>query len=61
MDGDGNLVVVELKRGQTPRDVTSQALKHSAWVKGLGFAEITGIADAYQGAIGTLEEAYREK
>ena len=32
MDGDGNLVVVELKRGRTPMDVTSQALEYSSWV-----------------------------
>ena len=34
MDGDGNLVVVELKRGQTPRDVAAQALEYSSWVDG---------------------------
>ena len=61
IDGDGNLVIVELKRGQTPRDVTSQTLEYSSWVKGLGFAEITGIADAYPGIAGTLETAFREK
>lgn len=61
MDGDGNLVVVELKRGQTPRDVTSQALEYSSWVKGLGYDEITGVAAAYPGIEGDLEAAFREK
>ena len=61
MDGDGNLVVVELKKGQTPRDVTSQALEYSSWVKDLDFDEITGIAYAYPGIPGTLEAAFREK
>ena len=61
MDGDGNLVVVELKRGQTPRDVTSQALEYSSWVKGLGYDDITGIADSYAGIAGSLEAAFREK
>ena len=61
MDGDGNLVVVELKRGQTPRDVTSQALEYSSWVKELQFDEITGIADSYPGISGTLETAFQEK
>ena len=61
MDGEGNLVVVELKRGQTPRDVTSQALEYSSWVKGLEYDEITSIADSYQGVTGTLEAAFREK
>lgn len=61
MDGDGNLVVVELKRGQTPRDVTSQALEYSSWVKGLAYDEITGIAANYPGIAGGLEAAFREK
>ena len=61
MDGDGNLVVVELKRGQTPRDVTSQVLEYSSWVKALEYDEITGIAAAYSGIAGGLEAAFREK
>ena len=61
MDGDGNLVVVELKRGQTPRDVTSQALEYSSWVKDLGYGEITNIAAAYPGIAGGLEASFREK
>ena len=61
MDGDGNLVVVELKRGQTPREVTSQALEYSSWVKNLEFDEITGIADSYLGGSGSLGTAFREK
>ena len=61
MDGDGNLVVVELKRGRTPRDVTSQALEYSSWVKNLEFEEITVIADSYPGLAGNLETAFREK
>ena len=61
MDGDGNLVVVELKRGKSPRDVTSQALEYSSWVKDLDFDEINGIADSYSGIAGTLETAFREK
>ena len=61
MDGDGNLVVVELKRGQTSRDVTSQALEYSSWAKDIEFEEITGISDDYRGIAGTQETAFREK
>ena len=61
MDGDGNLVVVELKRGQTPRDVTSQALEYSSWVKNLKFEEITGIAGSYLGGSGSLGKAFQNK
>lgn len=61
IDGDGNLVVVELKRGRTPRDVTSQALEYSSWAKDLEFDEIAGIAKSYSGIAGTLAEAFKAK
>lgn len=32
---DGALVVVELKRGKTPREVTAQALDYASWVQDL--------------------------
>ena len=37
IDKNGDLVVVELKSGRTPRDVTAQALDYSSWVKGSRF------------------------
>ncbi len=61
IDGEGNLVVVELKRGQTPRDVTSQAMEYSSWVKDLEFDEIAEIATSYPGIAGTLAAAFRER
>ncbi len=61
MDGEGNMVVVELKKGQTPRGVTSQALEYSSWVKDLEFEDLKGIADSYPRIAGTLETAFREK
>ena len=61
MDREGNLVVVELKRGQTPRDVTSQALEYSSWVKDLDFEEVTCIADSYLGGSGPLATVFRER
>jgi len=35
LDADGNLVIVELKRGRPPRDVIAQALEYAAWVAAL--------------------------
>jgi len=32
---DGSLVLVELKRDRTPREVVAQALDYAAWVEGL--------------------------
>ena len=52
-------MVVELKRGKTPRDVTSQTLEYSSWVKNLRCDQITGIAAAHPGIVGTPETAFR--
>jgi RecB family endonuclease NucS len=35
IDGEGDLVIVELKRHRTPREVTAQALDYASWVAGL--------------------------
>lgn len=35
MDADGNLVVIEIKRDKTPRDVVAQLLDYGSWVRGL--------------------------
>jgi RecB family endonuclease NucS len=44
IDRSGSLVIVELKRDKTPREVAAQALDYASWVKGLGIEEIDGIA-----------------
>ncbi len=40
---DGQLVVVELKRDRTPREVVAQALDYASWVEGLGADEVAAI------------------
>jgi hypothetical protein len=40
---DGSLVLVELKRDRTPRDVVAQALDYAAWVEKLKPEEISAI------------------
>lgn len=57
----GDLVVVELKRGRTPREVTAQALDYASWVKDLAYDEVVAIGDRYLGGSGRLEEAFRER
>lgn len=47
IDPDGNLVVIELKRGQSPRETTTQALDYASWVKDLGNEDIKEIASNY--------------
>lgn len=48
IDPDGNLVVIELKRDKTPRDIVAQALEYGAWVRGLDNDGVIQIFDAYQ-------------
>ena len=33
IDADGNLIVIELKRGRTPREVVAQTLDYGSWVR----------------------------
>ncbi len=47
IDRDGNLVVLELKRNKTPRDVVAQLLDYASWVKDLADDKIVSIFDAY--------------
>ena len=61
LDVDGNLVVIELKRGQTPREVTTQILDYSSWAKHLPYARIMDIADRYLGGSGQLQSAFEER
>lgn len=43
MDAEGNLVVVELKRNRTPREVVAQVLDYASWVRQLSRDEVTGL------------------
>ncbi len=60
LDSEGNPVVVELKKGRTPRDVASQALEYAAWVKDLSQDRIVGLATEYLKA-GSLASEFRER
>jgi len=61
LERNGDLVVVELKRDKTPRDVVAQVLDYGSWVKELSISRITEIANEYLRDKGTLEEAFKHK
>ena len=44
---DGSLVVIELKRDRTPRDVVAQALDYACWIEKLGPEDIQKIYDRF--------------
>lgn len=58
IDSKANLVVIELKRDLTPREVTAQALDYASWVKDLSIDRINEIANSYLGPSGPLETAF---
>ena len=61
IDSRGDLVIVELKKGRTPRDVTAQTLDYASWVKGLSFEQITDISERYEKLNCSLAEAFEAK
>ena len=49
LDIAGNVVVVELKRDKTQREIVAQALDYGSWVVDLSNERLTSIARAYLG------------
>ncbi len=61
MDRDANLVIVELKRDKTPREVTAQVLDYASWVNDLSNEVVRSIAGEFLGGSDKLEEGFRNK
>lgn len=43
IDPQGNLIVAELKRNRTPREVVAQVLDYASWVKDLSHEDVTAL------------------
>ncbi len=62
IDSEANLVILELKRDRTPRDVVAQTLDYASYVQTLGLSEIQEIASNADFLDGkSLEDTFREK
>lgn len=61
IDSNGSLVILELKRDRTPRDIVAQTLDYASWVKDLRLGEIEKIATDFFDNGRTLEKAFAEK
>lgn len=62
IDRGGDLVILELKRDRTPRDVVAQVLDYGSWACRLTPREIHEIADRYLAARSLrLADAFRER
>jgi hypothetical protein len=60
IDPLGNLVILELKRDKTPRDIVAQILDYASWVQELSHEFVEEIANNYF-KDENLEEAFRRK
>jgi uncharacterized protein YlzI (FlbEa/FlbD family) len=65
IDADGDLVIVELKKGKTPRDVIAQILEYASWGATLTYEELNNNAMQYFKKTDpecdrTLQQAYLE-
>ena len=56
LDGDGQLVVIELKRGRTPRDIVAQLLDYLSWAAELKEEHVRDIAARTHGT--SFESAF---
>ena len=60
LNSNGDLVIVELKKGKTPREVTAQVLDYASWIKDLSHEKIRNLANLYFAKKNTnLEEAFQ--
>lgn len=63
----GHLVVIELKRDRTPREVVAQLLDYGSWVRGLEDVDIARIFEAFvakyhpEFKTTSLDEAFRQR
>jgi Endonuclease NucS len=57
---DGSLVLIELKRDRTPRDLVAQALDYAAWVENLSAEHIAKIYSTFSNG-GSLNEAFLKR
>jgi len=65
IDADGDLVIVELKKGRTPREVIAQILEYASWGAALSYDDLNQIAmqyfaDSDTGPDCTLKQVYLE-
>lgn len=60
LDRFGNTVVIELKRGKTPRETVSQLLEYASFVDNLDYEQLNGIFQNYIGEESSLDIYHKE-
>jgi hypothetical protein len=60
LNQDGQVIVIELKRNVTPREVVAQALDYASWAKNLPSEEVAAIYSQFSNG-GSLSEAFQNR
>lgn len=60
IDENGDLVILELKRDKTPREITAQVLDYASWIQNLSPERIQSTAEGYL-KNENFEEVYQNK
>jgi hypothetical protein len=58
INSDGELIIIELKRRKTPRDIIAQCFDYGTWVHEINFEDIKGIYESYKTS--SLEKDFPE-
>lgn len=61
LDRLGRLVIVELKRDKTPREITAQCLDYASWVQDLSHEDVSLIPQKYLRPSKALDILFRDK
>jgi hypothetical protein len=56
LNQDGQIIVIELKKDLTPREVVAQALDYASWVQKLEAAEVVSIYNSFSGGKSLADE-----
>ena len=59
LEKDGSLVIIELKRDRTPRDIVAQTLDYASWVAKITTREVHELCMKYRGQ--SLESLYNKQ
>lgn len=60
VDQLGNTVVIELKRGKTPRETLAQLIEYASFIDNLDYEQLNEIFQNYAGEDATLEDYHQE-
>lgn len=60
IDKTGNTIVIELKRGKTPRETIAQLLEYVSFVENLDYSQLNDIYQDYSGEESSLEDYHQQ-